>query len=105
MTHQVAVQVSLYWYYWWFDSMMHFWGGTLIGLGIHALSTLPHLRIKASTRLILLVLATATISWEVFEWYFGIWGTHNYIFDTSKDIALGFSGGLLAHFILRRRIQ
>jgi len=105
VTHQVAVQVSLYWYYWWFDSMMHFWGGILIGLGIHALATLPHLHIKASTKLILFALAFATITWEIFEWYYGLFGVRNYIFDTSKDIVLGFSGGLLAHIILRRRIQ
>ncbi len=105
MTHQVAMQVSLYWYYWWFDYVMHFWGGLLIGLGIYALSTLPHLKIRADLKTILITLTVATVSWELFEWYYDIHGASNYVFDTSKDIFLGFSGGLLAHLILRRRIQ
>jgi len=105
MTHYVAVQASLYWYFWWFDSVMHFWGGCLIGLGIHALATFADFHIKPSYKFILTILLVVTVSWEIFEWYYGIAGTRNYAFDTTKDIFLGFSGGLLAHTILRRRIQ
>ena len=36
VTHLVATAGSLYWYYWWFDIVMHFWGGLLLGLGVHA---------------------------------------------------------------------
>ena len=105
MTHYVAMQASLYWYFWWFDSVMHFWGGCLIGLGVHALATFPHSHIRPTYRLMLFTLFVATVSWEIFEWHYGIADTRNYVFDTTKDIFLGFSGGLLAHTILWRRIQ
>ena len=105
MTHYVAMQASLYWYFWWFDSMMHFWGGCLIGLGIHALATFADFRIKPNYKLVLTILFVATVSWEFFEYHYNLYDTRNYIFDTAKDIVLGFSGGLLTHTILRRRIQ
>lgn len=26
LVHTVALAMSLYWYHWWFDVLMHFWG-------------------------------------------------------------------------------
>ncbi|MEY3784328.1 MAG: hypothetical protein RLZZ230_650, partial [Candidatus Parcubacteria bacterium] len=74
-------------------------------LGIHALATFPGFHIKPTGRLVFSTLFVATISWEIFEYHYGIAGTRNYVFDTAKDIFLGFSGGLLTHAILRHRIQ
>ncbi len=103
--HFVASKLSLYWYYWWFDSVMHFWGGTLIGLGIHALATLPHVPVRTTLLFLLVTLAVVTVSWEVFEWVFGLYNPVNHTLDTIKDITLGFGGGLLAHLVLQKRIQ
>ncbi len=99
--HYVAVMGSLYWYYWWFDEVMHFSGGLLIGLGVHALAGFKSLPVRPTLKTVLTFLFLATITWEIFEWHYGITGTQNYAFDTAKDIFLGFSGGLLAHAGLR----
>jgi len=101
-THHVAVAGSLYWYYWWFDIFMHFWGGLLIGLGVHALCRMKSIPILPSTGVVLTVLFVTTFGWEVFELLVGSYAFEIYILDTILDIVLGFSGGLLAHFILQR---
>jgi hypothetical protein len=102
-THQLAVQASLYWYYWWFDIVMHLWGGILLGLGVHIFSNFSRLHIRPTLPVVLIVLALATGTWEMFEWSAGLWDAETYVFDTAKDVAIGFSGGLLAHIILSKR--
>lgn len=101
LVHIFAMKLSLYWFHWWFDILMHFWGGTLIGLGVHALATLPKISHFPTTKLVLIVLFVATVSWEIFERAAGLYDPATYVIDTSQDIILGFSGGLLAHFLLR----
>jgi len=98
--HVVATVGSLYWYYWWFDIMMHFWGGLLIGLGVHALCRLNSVKLRPTFSLVFIVVAVAAISWELFEWFTGLYNPNSYVMDTLLDVALGFGGGLLAHFIL-----
>jgi predicted dehydrogenase len=103
VVHYFAVLASLYWYHWWFDIFMHFWGGLLIGLGVHALCTLQSVSLKPTLILVLVTLATATGVWEIFEWFAGLWDPETYIYDTAQDVLLGFGGGLLAHLILTKR--
>ncbi len=100
--HYLAITASLYWYYWWFDSVMHFWGGILIGLGVHAVCTFSRLKIKPTVGMVLIVLVLITGTWEVFERAVGLFDPTTYFFDTAKDITLGFIGGLLAHIVLRK---
>lgn len=100
--HYLAMAGSLYWYYWWFDMVMHFWGGLLIGLGLHALSTFSSFHIRPTTKTLLLILFVMTGSWEIFEWSAGLLEPKSHLLDTAKDVVLGFSGGLLAHFTLLR---
>ena len=100
--HQFAVMASLYWYYWWFDIPMHLWGGIMVGFGVHVLATFKSFKIKANLTVLLLFLTLVTLSWEVFEWSVGLFDPENHLMDTAQDIVLGFSGGLLAHTILRR---
>lgn len=101
LTHSVALAASLYWYYWWFDVLMHFWGGVLVGLGIHAFATFRWFRLEPTTRLVLLALLIATGCWEVFEWMVGLYNHTMYVADTIQDLLLGFSGGLLVHATLK----
>lgn len=101
LAHAFAVTVSLYWYYWWFDIVMHLWGGLLIGLGIHALSSFRWFPFKPTTKTVLLGLLCITISWEIFEWSVGLYDPNAYVTSTLKDLFFGFSGGLLAHAMLR----
>lgn len=103
VTHSVAMAGSFYWYYWWFDIFMHFWGGLLIGLGVHAMTTLKLVPLRPTLSLVALAIAGAVVSWEVFEYYFKLHGTDSYVSDTALDVALGVVGGLLAHSLLVRR--
>lgn len=99
--HKFAVKASLYWYYWWFDILMHFWGGILIGLGVHTFCSFRRIHIRPSLWLVLIALCVSTVTWEIFELYAGLFDPATHLFDTSKDIVVGFSGGLLAHIIMR----
>lgn len=96
--HNLAVRTSLYWYYSWFDIVMHFWGGILVVLGVYALCSLKHIPLKPSQVLIFATLFFAMISWEFFEWQAGLFDPHTYIADTFKDLVVGFLGGLVGYF-------
>jgi len=98
-THLVATAGSLYWYYWWFDIVMHFWGGFLLGLGVHALCRLESVPLRPTLSVVVAVITVATVGWELFEWFTGLYNPISYAADTFLDIMLGFSGGLLTHFI------
>lgn len=82
---------------------MHFWGGIMLGLGVHALCSLKSITLKPTLGLLIFTLAVATVTWEIFEWYTDLYNSTTYIVDTTKDIIVGFSGGLLAHLILSKR--
>lgn len=101
LMHTVAIVASLYWYYWWFDILMHFWGGALIALGVHALATCKRCTFEPDLKILLVALFVITISWEVFERAAGLYDHATYIFDTTKDLLLGFSAGLLTHVVLQ----
>ena len=101
-THYFAGLASLYWYFWWFDILMHFWGGILIGLGVHVFGSFSVISIRPNLLQLLVTIAMVTLSWEIFERVYGLYNPDGYILDTVIDISLGFSGGLLAHVILRR---
>ena len=104
--HEVATAFYFYWYFWWFDILMHTWGGILIAFGIHALATLPHVPVRADATWLFSALIVATLSWEGFELFFGLFEPDGYFFDATQDILFAFLGGLLAHRVLvRYRMQ
>lgn len=100
--HRLAVEASLYWYFWWFDILMHFWGGLLIGLGIFALATFRRLTFKPKLSVVFVVAVGFVVSWEVFEWYIGILDPALHLKDTLMDMFLGVFGALLSYLILKR---
>ncbi|MCD5381446.1 MAG: hypothetical protein LR008_02625 [Candidatus Pacebacteria bacterium] len=102
LAHYFAVLASLYWYYGWFDVAMHLWGGMLIGLSVHSLATFSRFNFKPTLSIILLVLVSITVTWEIFEWWADLYQSEAYLIDTIQDILLGFSGGLLTHFVLSK---
>ncbi len=100
-THSFAMSASLYWYVWWFDIFMHTWGGVLITHGLYSVYVIGPKHRPPPFYLMILALATATVSWELFEWYFDVYNPISYIADTTQDILFAFTGGLLTHFFLR----
>lgn len=103
VVHHLAIWADLYWYFWWFDILMHFWGGLLIGLAVHALATFKWLRLKPSWTVLLLTLTLFIVIWELFEAWAGLHDVdfESFLIDTMQDILLGFGGGLLAYTAVR----
>lgn len=100
--HNFAVATSLYWYYSWFDIVMHFWGGALVVLGVYALCSLKHIPLKPTSFIIFSTLAIAMISWEIFEYTAGLYDPSTHYFDTIKDFVVGSLGGLVGYMIMIR---
>ncbi len=100
LTHYLAVLGSLYYYYWWFDLPMHFWGGCLLTLGFHSFATLKTFKYETTYKLLLIFLLVVTLAWEIFEWQIGLGDIINPLREALKDMAVGFSGGLLTHLAL-----
>jgi hypothetical protein len=101
--HWVAVEASLYWHYWWFDILMHFWGGTLIALGVVSLTSFRSVKYVASYKLVFLVALVIVITWEFFEWQIGLFTPALQWPDALYDVMLGLTGGLLGYWALRGR--
>ena len=103
--HNFAVVTSLYWYYSWFDMIMHFWGGILVVLGVYAICSLKHVPLKPTTLIIFSTLAITMLLWEIFEWKAGLFDPQTHLFDTTKDIIVGLIGGLVGYLVaIRLRI-
>lgn len=100
--HQFAVEASLYWYFWWFDILMHFWGGLLIALGIFALATFRRLTFKPTLSVVFVVAVGFVVSWEAFEWYVGLFNPALHLTDAVMDMFLGIAGALLGYLVLKR---
>lgn len=100
--HLTAMRYFLYWHFWWLDVVMHTWGGILIVIAIHMLSTFPHIPVRATYLWVGAVLFVATVSWELFELYFGLFNPIGYTADTIQDILLAWTGGLLTHRLFVR---
>ncbi len=100
--HNFAVVTSLYWYYSWFDIIMHFWGGMLVVLGVYAICSLKHVPLKPTTLIIFGTLIVIIVAWEVFERAADLYNSGTYMFDVSKDLIVGLVGGLVGYLVAIR---
>jgi len=101
VVHVVALQLFLYWHYWWFDLPMHFIGGAVVALGLFTLYDLRLVipeRYLALIPVLLLVLLIAMV-WEVYELFIGVPIEGDYVSDTLIDLVMGLSGGALGYFV------
>jgi hypothetical protein len=99
--HQIALTFSLYWYYWWFDILMHFWGGVLLGVLFYIVIKSRWFNLKPKTLLMVGYLLIVTLGWEFFELLIKFTASNNYWSDTLIDVLMGLIGGLLVHAIAR----
>ncbi|OGG44433.1 hypothetical protein A2841_00470 [Candidatus Kaiserbacteria bacterium RIFCSPHIGHO2_01_FULL_48_10] len=106
LLQQYALDMYLYWRFWWFDVLMHGLGGVLIGS--FALWFFVFEFQTKYNRLLLFSLASVLgvgIAWEIFEKVAG-WQVDRtlaaYVFDTLGDIVMDILGGFLAYFICSR---
>lgn len=102
-THIVAMHYHLYWYLPWFDIFMHLWGGYLVIIGLLMIGSIGSRRLYFPDWSLAPVLGLVMLGWEVFEYVFGVAGTHpSYLVDTTLDIIFGALGGLIAYGSVRR---
>jgi VanZ family protein len=94
----IAIAEYLYWKYVWFDILMHFLGGFVLGL--FAVGLLDKFR----PVLFFGFVTALCIGWEVFEYYFGLPREANYAFDTALDLLMDALGALIAYMIARLTI-
>lgn len=101
VVHYLALQLFLYWKYWWFDIPMHFIGGAVVALGVFVLRDLRVLARSAHLRFIpvLLAVCAVAIAWEVYEVLIGIPIEDDYVFDTTLDLCMGLLGGAVGYFV------
>ncbi len=111
--HYVALTFSLYWTTDWFDILMHFLGGAVIGLGAaFVFFTSGYLPVTQQIRnfaLILLVMIFSVLvvglAWEVWELFAGFTDRFNELPDTILDIVMDTLGGIAAFYYVKRKIN
>lgn len=101
VTHVIALELFLYWRFWWFDIPVHFIGGVVVALGVF---TLHDLRIVIPARLlqlipVLLLVILVAMVWEVYEILIGTPIESDFMLDTLTDIGMGILGGLAGYRI------
>lgn len=95
--HVLALQAELYWFYWWFDLPMHFFGGVVVMLALFVAIDFGATKLRYFTplkRAVYYVLAVA-ILWEVYEFGIGMPIESDFWLDTGIDVALGIIGGVV----------
>lgn len=104
IVHLIALQLYLYWRFWWLDIPMHVLGGAVAAFGVFAFRdlSLPGFGLLAKRLcLVMLFVVLVMIAWEVFEVWAGIPIQDDYVLDTSIDLTMGFIGGLLGYVVAR----
>jgi len=97
--HVVALENDFYFFYWWFDLMMHFLGGIGIAAGflwLYFFSGIlenPPTDKKIIFLILLVVFLIISISWEVFEFFTEkTFRQPNFVSDTISDVIIGLIG-------------
>jgi hypothetical protein len=103
VAHLSALHYKLYFFVPWFDLLMHTWGGFLVIFGFMMLGSIGSRRLQLPPVLMWVGLGMVMLAWEVFEYVYGIAGTHpSYVIDTTTDTIVGILGGGLAFLFTRR---
>jgi hypothetical protein len=104
VTHLVALKADLYWYFWWFDILMHSWGGFLVVSGLVVLRGLPGVGrfVPSSKSSIATFLMMIMVAWEVFEYFIGTGLKTEFWFDTLLDVIVGSIGGYVAYVLFSK---
>ena len=99
--HIIALELFLYWRFWWFDIAMHLIGGSVVALGLF---TLRDLRIIIPARYlqvvpVLLLVIVVAMTWEVYELFIGVPIESDFVVDTLTDLCMGTIGGLIGYSV------
>lgn len=94
LLQHIALAEFLYWKWWWFDNLMHFLGGILIG-GIAFVAS-DVLKTPRALTFIVALLGIG-IGWEIFELGFGLYDGAWDVVDTSTDLLMDTLGALMVY--------
>lgn len=104
------IALKFYWYFsiWYFDMLMHFWGGLCVGFTLMWLlfNKNPDLSFKFILKISLGVLVIGGL-WEIFEILFNNIIAQNKFnaLDSISDVFFDLSGGLCAILYLWKKLQ
>lgn len=107
--HFVGSQFEFYLDLWWFDILMHALGGAISGgftlivaRWFRPLSPILE-RVSGAYSIAILGALFIGISWEVFEKYYDLIYTQNYLVDTTIDLIMDVLGSvLIGRYALRK---
>jgi hypothetical protein len=103
LAHLGAVFFNLYWQIFWYDSVVHFLAGFLMGMSYLWLTTHSSLRLKfqdsiqKNVFILLLFTFVVGIFWEIFEYFSGTtFAIGFYTIDALLDLFFGLVGAYLS---------
>lgn len=103
VSHAIALQGDLYWYYPLLNRAIHFSGGLWVAFAsVWLFSQLE--RPRGFFRILTCVILIS-VAWEIFEVAIGMTEETNYLFDTSLDLVMDVCGGILGYFVARIMVQ
>lgn len=96
--HVIAIELYLYWHFFWFDIFMHLFGGAVVALGLHTLADLRIIkRVYLKTGTVLFLVFLIALLWELFEFSAGVPIESDFILDTTSDLLIGLCGAYIGH--------
>jgi hypothetical protein len=98
--HLLALKNHLYFFYWWFDMLVHFITGLALVLTILfivvSVSTKNNYSLLTFAKVGLPAVLFFSIGWEVFEFVNGlVFARYSYMIDTLIDLFMGLCGGMV----------
>lgn len=93
----IAIINYYFWIIWWYDYMMHFLGGFIIGvIIIWTYYTWRDVKVSLST--VLLWVIAIGVAWEIYEYMLGAVSVlQKYEIDTTHDLIMDLIGGSVAY--------
>ena len=109
--HTIGIAYSLYWVYWWFDTVMHILGGFSLGfLSLYIFYGFSIFRDELSFSEIMMVSFIFAMMlggiWEVFEYVNDLTqSTEKYSLDVVHDLLADALGVILALLVTKRLVK
>lgn len=108
--HHFAELNSLYWSISWFDILMHFLGGLLMGyIALFIFFTSEKISFPADSRIVIFSVVIGFVlivglTWELWELFAGLSDVMNDLGDTILDLIMDVVGGIVAYFLSIKKV-
>lgn len=98
--HLVGTALYLYWMFWWYDILVHFFASIWVALA--AVWIARHLGVSRTWLWSLCAVLLVSIGWELFEYVIKETGGHGFALDTLIDVIMNLLGGTVGTYIAGR---